>query len=110
MEYLRGLFGALGGDEAVVEARCLIALSLWIANHFLAADHEGRSRAEVLERAVRLLEGQPDAEAETLASLRGAGRGADGSVPVARLGLDPLEFLEHPSHGFALPEAKAHLG
>jgi AcrR family transcriptional regulator len=57
MEYLRGLFGALGGDEAVVEARCLIALSLWIGNHFLAADHEGRSRAEVLERAVRLLEG-----------------------------------------------------
>ena len=57
MEYLRGLFGALGGDEVSVEARCLLALSLWIGNHFLAADHEGRSRAEVLERAARLLEG-----------------------------------------------------
>ena len=57
MEYLRGLFGALGGDEAEVEARCLMALSLWIGNHFLAADHGGRSRAEVLERAARLLEG-----------------------------------------------------
>ena len=40
---------ALGGDEADVEARCLMALSLWIGNHFLAADHGGRSRAEVLE-------------------------------------------------------------
>jgi AcrR family transcriptional regulator len=57
MEYLRGLFGALGGDEVEVEARCLLALSLWIGNHFLAADHEGRTRAEVLERAARLLEG-----------------------------------------------------
>jgi AcrR family transcriptional regulator len=57
MEYLRGLFGALGGDEAEVEARCLMALSLWIGNHFLVADHEGRTRAEVLERAARLLEG-----------------------------------------------------
>jgi AcrR family transcriptional regulator len=57
MEYLRGLFGALGSDEVSVEARCLLALSLWIGNHFLAADHEGRSRAEVLERAARLLEG-----------------------------------------------------
>jgi AcrR family transcriptional regulator len=59
MEYLRGVYGALGGDEAEVEveARCLMALSLWIGNHFIAADHEGRSRAEVLERAARLLEG-----------------------------------------------------
>jgi AcrR family transcriptional regulator len=57
MEYLRGLFGALGGDEAEVEVRCLMALSLWIGNHFIAADHKGRSRAEVLERAARLLEG-----------------------------------------------------
>jgi len=51
-----GCSGALGGNEADVDARCLMALSLWIGNHFLAADHEGRSRAEVLERAARLLE------------------------------------------------------
>src|ERR1700733_12251530 len=56
MEYLRGVYGALGGDEAEVEARSLMALSLWIGNHFIAADHDGRSRAEVLERAARLLE------------------------------------------------------
>ncbi|HLK77913.1 MAG TPA: TetR/AcrR family transcriptional regulator [Streptosporangiaceae bacterium] len=57
MEYLRGLFGALGGDEVEVEARCLMVLSLWMGSHFLAADHGGHSRAEVLERAGRLLEG-----------------------------------------------------
>ena len=57
MEYLRGLFGAIGPDQADVEARCLLALSLWIGNHFLAAEDGGRSGAEVLERAARLLEG-----------------------------------------------------
>jgi AcrR family transcriptional regulator len=57
MEYLRGLFGAIGPDQADVEARCLLALSLWIGNHFLAAEHGRRSRVEVLERAARLLEG-----------------------------------------------------
>ena len=56
MAYLRGLFGALCGDEADVEARCLLALSLWIGSHFVVADHGPRSRAEVLERASRLLE------------------------------------------------------
>jgi AcrR family transcriptional regulator len=57
MAYLRGLFGALCADEADVEARCLLALSLWIGSHFAVADHGQRSRAEVLERAARLLEG-----------------------------------------------------
>jgi len=57
MEYLRGLFGAIGPDQADVEARCLLALSLWIGNHFLAAEHGARSRAEILERAARLVEG-----------------------------------------------------
>ena len=57
MEYLRGLFGAIGPDQADVEARCLLALSLWIGNHFLAAEHGTRSRAEILERAARLVEG-----------------------------------------------------
>jgi hypothetical protein len=35
MEYLRRVFGALGGDEAEVEARCLMALSAptcWVAS------------------------------------------------------------------------------
>jgi len=34
----------------------MLAFSLLIGNHFMVADHGTRSRAEVLERAVRLLE------------------------------------------------------
>jgi hypothetical protein len=29
---------------------------LWIGNHFIAADHGGRSRADVLELVIRRLE------------------------------------------------------
>ncbi|HEY9368315.1 TetR/AcrR family transcriptional regulator [Streptomyces sp.] len=47
--YMRSLFGAFCPDEAEVEARCLIAFSLRIGNHFIAADHGPRSRAQVLE-------------------------------------------------------------
>ncbi|MFD9907008.1 TetR/AcrR family transcriptional regulator [Streptomyces sp. NPDC059063] len=47
MEYLRSLFGAFCADEDDVEARCLITFSLRIGEHFIAADHGGRSRAEV---------------------------------------------------------------
>ncbi len=49
MEYMRALFASFCDDEAEVEARCLIAFSLRIGNHYIAADHGGRSRAEVLE-------------------------------------------------------------
>lgn len=56
MEYLRSLFGAVCSDRDDVEARCMIVFSLWIANHFIAADHGSRSRAEVLELAMRHLE------------------------------------------------------
>ncbi|MFG2332386.1 TetR/AcrR family transcriptional regulator [Streptomyces sp. NPDC048604] len=47
--YMRTLFGAFCPDEAEVEARCLIAFSLRIGNHFIAADHGPRSRAQVLD-------------------------------------------------------------
>jgi hypothetical protein len=57
MEYLRSLFGTWREDESDVEARGLLALSLWIGNHFIAAEHGARGRAEVLERAARLVEG-----------------------------------------------------
>jgi AcrR family transcriptional regulator len=57
MEYLRSLFGAWVQDEAEVEARGLLALALWIGNHFIVADYGARSRTAVLERAARLLEG-----------------------------------------------------
>jgi AcrR family transcriptional regulator len=56
MDYMRSLFGALGFDEDEVEARCILAFSLWIGNQFIAADHGGRSRASVLKQAMRQLE------------------------------------------------------
>jgi AcrR family transcriptional regulator len=56
MDYMRSLFGAFCPDEDDVEARCMLALSLWIGNHFMAADHGARSRADVLELALRMLE------------------------------------------------------
>ena len=56
MDYLRSLFARIGSDEGDVEARCLIVFSLWIANHFIAADHDARSRANVLELAMLRLE------------------------------------------------------
>jgi hypothetical protein len=34
----------------------MLAFSLWIGNHFMAADHGARSRADVLELALRRLE------------------------------------------------------
>jgi AcrR family transcriptional regulator len=55
MEYLRSLFGAFCHDPDDVEARCLLAFSLLIGSHFMAADHGSRSRADVLELAARRL-------------------------------------------------------
>jgi AcrR family transcriptional regulator len=56
IDYMRSLFGAFCPDEEDVEARCMLALSLFIGNHFMAADHGARSRADVLELALRHLE------------------------------------------------------
>jgi AcrR family transcriptional regulator len=56
MEYLRELFGTFCSDEDDIEARSMLAFSLLIGNHFMAADHGTRSRTEVLDLAARLLE------------------------------------------------------
>jgi hypothetical protein len=56
MDYLRSLFGTFCDDQDEVEARCMLFFSLWIGNHFIAADHGARSRAEVLKLALRRLE------------------------------------------------------
>lgn len=56
MDYMRSLFGAFCPDPDDVEVRCLVAFSLWIGNHFIAADHGAHSRAEVLGMALRWLE------------------------------------------------------
>jgi AcrR family transcriptional regulator len=55
MDYMRSLFGAFCEDDGDVEARCLLAFSLFIGGHFVSVDHGGRSRAEVLELALEWL-------------------------------------------------------
>src|SRR4051794_34516019 len=56
MEYMRSLFGAFCADEDDVEARCLVVFSVFIGSHFVAADHGGRSRSDVVAHALRQLE------------------------------------------------------
>lgn len=55
MDYLRSLFGAFSADADEAEARCLLVLTLWIGNHFVAADHGARRRADVIGLALRQL-------------------------------------------------------
>ncbi|HEX6522954.1 MAG TPA: TetR/AcrR family transcriptional regulator [Streptosporangiaceae bacterium] len=55
MGYLRSLFGSSCSDAQDVEARSLLAYSLLIGNHFIAADHAPHDRAGILGRALRQL-------------------------------------------------------
>jgi AcrR family transcriptional regulator len=55
MDYMRSLFGAICEDNDDVEARCLLAFSLFVGSHFVSADHGGRSRGQVLEQALQWL-------------------------------------------------------
>lgn len=55
MDYMRSLFGEFARDDEDIEARCMLAFSLWIGNHFIAADHGGRSRADAEDLAFRRL-------------------------------------------------------
>jgi AcrR family transcriptional regulator len=59
MELLREMIGTFCPDPAEVEARSLIAFCVAIGHHFLAADHPGRTRAEVLARAGDLILDRP---------------------------------------------------
>jgi AcrR family transcriptional regulator len=55
MDYLRLLFSAICSDQDEVEARSMLAFSLVIGHHFMAADHGARSHADVLELAATWL-------------------------------------------------------
>jgi AcrR family transcriptional regulator len=55
IEYLRSLFRTFCSDPADVEARCMTAFSLVIGSRFIAADHGGLSRNEVLAQALERL-------------------------------------------------------
>jgi AcrR family transcriptional regulator len=47
MDYLRSLYGEFCDDDEA-EVRSMLTFSLFIATHFIAADHGDRSRAEVV--------------------------------------------------------------
>jgi AcrR family transcriptional regulator len=55
LEYLRTLFRAICADEQEVEARSLLAFSLLIGHHFLAADLGPGGKDEALKLAGRWL-------------------------------------------------------
>ena len=55
MRYLRQLFSAICRDQDEAEARSILAFSLVIGHHFMAADHGPRSHAETLELAAKWL-------------------------------------------------------
>jgi hypothetical protein len=55
MEYLRLQSATVCADDDELEARSLIAFSVAIGIHFIAADHGARSRADVLELVARRL-------------------------------------------------------
>jgi len=55
MEYLRTLIGTFCIDADEIEARGMLAFSLAIGSHFIAADHGSRTRADVTQLAVRRL-------------------------------------------------------
>jgi hypothetical protein len=55
IEYMRPLFAEFCPDEAEVEVRCFLVLSVFVANHFIAAEHAGRNREQVVALAMRRL-------------------------------------------------------
>ena len=55
MGYLRSQFREFCDNEEDVEARSMLAFSLLIGNHFMAAEHGSLSRADVLDLAVQFL-------------------------------------------------------
>lgn len=57
MDYLRELIATITGDAAEVEARAMLAFSLVIGDHLIAAEHPASTRATVLRDAARLLLG-----------------------------------------------------
>jgi hypothetical protein len=57
MEFMRALFADFCRDGDDVETRCLLAFSLFIGGPFITADHDGRSRADVVERALEWIVG-----------------------------------------------------
>jgi AcrR family transcriptional regulator len=52
MAYLRTLFRQISIDENDAEARSFLVLSLFVGNSLITAEHDGRSRREVIDHAL----------------------------------------------------------
>jgi AcrR family transcriptional regulator len=61
MQLLRDAISTVCSDPDEVEARSLLAFCMAIGSHYLAADHPGRTRAEVNARAGDLIFNRPSA-------------------------------------------------
>ena len=70
MALLREMIGTFCPDPDEVEARSLLAFCVAIGEHFLAADHGDRTRAEVLARAADLLLDRPASTRATSSDAR----------------------------------------
>ncbi|MGW4244557.1 TetR/AcrR family transcriptional regulator [Nocardia sp. NPDC004722] len=69
MALLRDAIGIVCSDPDEIEARSLLAFCTAIGSHFLAADHPGRTREEVIARAGDLILNAAFAQADTGPSL-----------------------------------------
>ncbi|WP_344904916.1 helix-turn-helix domain-containing protein [Actinomadura meridiana] len=75
MESVRAVVGEFCDDPDEVEARSMIAFCVAIGKHFLAADHGGRTREQVLDRAADVVfaDARPAAADARPADQRGTG-------------------------------------
>jgi AcrR family transcriptional regulator len=71
MALLREMIGTFCDDADEVEARSLLAFCVAIGEHFLAADHGERTRAQVLSRAADLLLDRPEVSSGSGGRARG---------------------------------------
>ena len=55
MAYLRTLFRQISVDENDAEARSFLVLSLFVGNPLITAEHDGRSRRDVINQALESL-------------------------------------------------------
>jgi len=53
--YMRSLFAEFLNDPDEIEARCLMTFSLFVGAGLVRADHDGRTKAEVMESVLRSL-------------------------------------------------------
>ena len=55
IEYMRSRFREFCPDDDEVEVRCLIVMTLFVGNYFIAVDHAGRTRGDVVRSTLQRL-------------------------------------------------------